>query len=42
MDSSISIEIKGEYLKLRVNVDIRLLNDLNGHLSIDAMNFLKV
>ncbi len=42
MDSAILIEIKGEYLKLKVNVDIQLLNNLTKHLSINAMNVLRV
>jgi hypothetical protein len=42
MDLAISISIEGEYLKLRVNANIRFINDLTMHLSIDAMNFFRV
>lgn len=42
MDSTISIEIGGEYLKLKVNVDIWFLNNLTKHLSTNAMDFFGV
>jgi hypothetical protein len=42
MDLAISIEIGDEYLKLRVNADIWVLDDLTEHLGIDAMHFFKV
>jgi hypothetical protein len=41
MDLAISIEIRGEYLKLKVNANIQLLDDLTGHLNTNAMDFFK-
>lgn len=42
MDLTISIEIGGEYLKLKVDVKIRFFEDLIGHLNTNAMDFFKV
>jgi hypothetical protein len=42
MDLAISIEIRGEYLKLKVNANIQLLDDLIGHLNTNAMDFFRV
>jgi hypothetical protein len=42
MDSAISISIEDEYLKLRVNANIQLLDDLTKHLGTYAMAFFRV
>ncbi len=42
MDLTISIEIGGEYLTLKVDVKIRFFEDLIGHLNTNAMDFFKV
>jgi hypothetical protein len=41
-DSALSIVIENDYLKLRLDTDISLLDNNFGHIFTDAMEFFKL